>query len=284
MINYYLLTKPGIIMGNLVTMFAGFLLASKGHLYPGVMLGTLVGLILIIASACVLNNIIDRDIDKRMNRTKNRPLAQGKISVPNAIGYALLLAVLGNIVLYGTTNLLTLFLADLGLFIYVFLYSLWKGDTIYGTAIGSLAGALPPVIGYTAVSNRIDLGAMILFFMLVLWQMPHFFSIAILHFEDYSRAEIPVLPIVKGVRRAKLHMILYVIGFIVAAALLTLYQYTGLFYLLSALALSLAWLAICFSGFFRDDDRKWAGRMFKHSLFVINAVCIGIFIDAYYLV
>lgn len=281
MINYYLLTKPGIIMGNLVTVFAGFLLASKGQIDLVLLFGTLAGLICIIASACVLNNYIDKDLDKQMERTKKRPLVQGVVSTPKAIVFALLLGLAGNLILYGTTNLLTLALADLGLFIYVFLYSLWKGDTIYGTAIGSLAGALPPVIGYTAASNRLDLGALILFFMLVFWQMPHFFSIAIMHYDDYARAQIPVLPIEKGLFRAKVHMAFYIAGFVFAAALLTRYHYTGVLYLVGATAIGALWLCLCVSGFFSRNPRLWASRMFTLSLLMINVVCLGIFVDTY---
>ena len=118
------------------------------------------------------------------------------------------LGLLGNFILFLYTNLLTVVVADIGFFVYVVLYSFWKCHTIYGTAIGSIAGAIPPVVGYCAVSNHFDIGALILFIMLVLWQMPHFFSIAMYHFNDYKAAEIPVLPVKKGALRTKIHMVL----------------------------------------------------------------------------
>src|SRR5476651_1141745 len=111
-----------------------------------------------------------------MERTKNRALVKGLISGRNAISFAIFLAILGNLTLLLYTNLLTVFVAGVGFFVYVVLYSLWKCRTIYGTAIGSVAGAIPPVVGYCAVSNHLDAGSLILFAMLVLWQMPHFFS------------------------------------------------------------------------------------------------------------
>lgn len=272
MINYYLITKPGIVMGNLVTLFAGFLLASRGGIDWKLLFVTLLALSCIVACACVLNNILDRDLDRKMSRTKERPLVQGKIKTWQALVFALFLGLLGNALFYFGTNLLTTLLANLGLFIYIVLYTLWKGSTIYGTAIGSIAGALPPVIGYTAVKNEIDLGALLLFFALILWQMPHFFSIAIYRFDDYSRAKIPVLPIEKGMLRTKVHMTLYIIGFIVVSALLPMNH-------LLIGAVGLAWLALCVAGFNCGDDHLWGRRMFRVSLLVINTLCLGIYLN-----
>lgn len=279
MINYYLLTKPGIILGNLITLAAGFLLASKGQIDLWLFSVTLLGLALIIASACVFNNYIDRNIDKKMDRTKNRALAKGKVSSLNAICYAALLGILGTLVLSLYTNLLTVLIAGVGFFVYVVLYSFWKCHTIYGTAIGSIAGAIPPVVGYCAVSNQLDIGALILFAMLVLWQMPHFFSIALLHLEDYSRAGIPVLPVEKGVLRTKIHMVIYIVGFIIAATLLTVFDYTGYLYLLVALSVSLAWLYTCIKGFNSLNTQRWSNKMFRLSLWTINAICLVILFE-----
>lgn len=279
MINYYLLTKPGIIMGNLITLVAGFLLASKGTLDLRLFLATLLGLALIIASACVFNNYIDRQIDRKMKRTKERPLVTGSISVSNAIIFAILLGILGYALLFLYTNILTVIVASVGFFVYVFLYSLWKCRTIYGTAIGSIAGAVPPVVGYCAASNRFDMGALILFAMLVLWQMPHFFAIAIYHFDDYTAAEIPVLPIKKGMMITKIHMVLYIIGFILTAVLLTFFDYTGYLYLIVTACLGLAWLGLCIKGFQSNNDQLWGRRMFHLSLVLITTICFVIPFD-----
>ncbi len=279
MINYYLLTKPGIIMGNLFTVAAGFLLASKGEMNFPLFLATLLGLAGIVASACVFNNYIDRQVDKKMERTKDRPLAQGRISKRDALLFATLLGMLGFWLLFVYTNLLTLALAATGFFIYVVLYSFWKGHTIYGTAIGSLAGAMPPVIGYCAVSQHLDRGAFVLFFMLVLWQMPHFFSIALLHFNDYVKARIPVLPVEKGVWRTKIHMVLYIAAFILTAMMLTFFNYTGYFYLWIVLGISSSWLILGVKGFKSENDQLWGQQMFRLSLLVIAAVCLVIPFD-----
>lgn len=279
MINYYLLTKPGIILGNLITFAAGFLLASKGVINFWLFFATLTGLAFIMASACVFNNYIDRQIDKKMERTKNRALVTGLISGKRAIFFAIFLGILGALLLFLTTNLLTLLVAAIGFFVYVILYSLWKCHTIYGTAIGSIAGAIPPVVGYCAVSNHFDLGALILFTMLVLWQMPHFFAIALFHFEDYVAAEIPVLPIKRGVFKAKIHMLLYIIGFIFAATLLTFFNYTGYLYLTLALSIGFLWLSLCLKGFKSDNHQLWGRQMFLLSLLMICSICFVIPFD-----
>lgn len=272
MINYYLLTKPGIILGNLVTVAAGFLLASKGVMHVQLFCATLLGLALIMASACVFNNYIDRQVDQKMKRTKNRILVKKLISGRNAIFFAILLGALGILILLSYTNLLTVFVASVGFFVYVVLYSFWKCHTIYGTAIGSIAGAVPPVVGYCAVSNHFDTGALILFAMLVLWQMPHFFAIAFFHFDDYVAANIPVLPVIKGARKTKIHMVLYILGFILAAAMLTFFNYTGYVYLIVATSLGLVWLGLCLKGFKSDNNQLWGQQMFRLSLLIIASL------------
>lgn len=279
MINYYLITKPGIILGNLITVAAGFLLASKGAIDFPLFFATLMGLTFIMASACVLNNYIDRQVDKKMERTKNRALVIGLISGRNAIFFAMILGIIGNSILFLYTNLLTVLVAAIGFFVYVILYSLWKCRTIYGTAIGSIAGAVPPVVGYCAVSNHFDAGALILFTMLVLWQMPHFFAIALFHFDDYVAAGIPVLPVKKGMLKTKIHMLLYIIGFIFTSMLLTFFNYTGYVYLIVAMSVGAAWLWLAVKGFSSENNQIWGYRMFRLSLLLITSICFVIPFD-----
>jgi len=279
MINYYLLTKPGIILGNLITVGAGFILASQGIINLWLFFATLIGLSLVIASACVFNNYIDRQIDQKMERTKNRPLVKGLISGRNAILFAIVLGLAGNLVLLLYTNLLTVFIACLGFFVYVVVYSMWKSRTIYGTAIGSISGGVPPLVGYCAVSNHFDVGAVILFAILVFWQMPHFFSIAVYRFDDYTAASIPVLPVKKGVDKTKRRMVLYIMGFIVSTGMLTLFGYTGYIYLMVAGVLGASWLWLCLKGFKTGNDQLWARNMFRLSLVIITALCVVIPFD-----
>jgi len=279
MINYYLITKPGIVMGNLFTVAAGFLLASRGVVYLGLFMATMLGLAFIMASACIFNNYIDRSLDLKMQRTKNRALVTGLISSKQAILFAVVLAIIGNLILFYFTNILTVAVAAIGFFVYVVLYSLWKSKTVYGTAIGSIAGAVPPVVGYCAVSNQFDLGAILLFTLLVLWQMPHFFAIAIFHYDDYKAAGIPVLPIEKGFFVTKIHMMLYIVAFIFATASLTFFNYTGYTYLAFTLLIGLSWLALSIKGFSIQNNDRWGKEMFRLSLVMIGAICLLIPLD-----
>jgi protoheme IX farnesyltransferase len=279
MINYYLLTKPGIILGNLFTVAAGFLLAAKGSIHFPLFFATLIGLSTIIASACVFNNYIDRHLDKKMERTKSRPLVKGLIPLQKALLFATFLGIVGCSILIVYTNFLTVLIASLGFFVYVILYSMWKGKTIYGTAIGSIAGAVPPLVGYCAAGNHFDMGAIILFAIMIFWQMPHFFAIAMVHFKDSSAASIPALPIQKGIYRTKWHMVCYIIAFIISCASLTWFNYTGYLYLFGAMVLGLAWLSLCLKGFKSDNNQLWARKMFHFSLVMILGLCFMIPLD-----
>ncbi len=271
--TYYLLTKPGIIMGNLITMIAGFALACTATINPVLFLQTLVGLGLVIASACVCNNYIDRHADKQMKRTKNRPTIGDVISSRSALLFALALGLIGLAILAFFANYLAAATAFLGFFIYVSMYSLLKKHTKYATLVGSISGAIPPVVGYVAVSNRLDLGALLIFAILVLWQMPHFYAIAIRHANDYEAASIPVLPVSRGIPTTKIHMLLYLIAFALTIPLLTYYGYAGYWYLAISSTLALVWLVLGIRGFKTTHDVAWARQMFIFSLITITGIC-----------
>ena len=274
--NYSLLTKPGIIMGNAVTAIAGFVLASKGAFQWSLLLTMLIGICLVIASACVYNNYIDRHHDKRMDRTKNRALAKGTISGKAALIFAALLITAGTLTLALGVNLLATAAALMGFGIYVFLYSYSKYQTIYGTLIGSVAGAMPPVVGYTAVSGRFDLAALLFFGVVVLWQMPHFYSISIRRLKDYKAAGVPILPLKRGIMKTKIQMFFYIMGFIGATLLLTAFNYTGYGFMAIASFLGLCWLILCIRGMKTEDHTLGAKKMFRFSLIVIMGVSFAI--------
>lgn len=263
-------------MGNAITAAGGFALASKGHLDFWLFLATIMGLSFVIASACVFNNYIDRNIDAKMKRTQNRALVTGLISMQNAIVFAIVLGLIGISILASYIPLLAVLIAMAGFCIYVVLYSLSKHLTIHGTMIGSFAGATPPIVGYCAVSDRFDTGALILFMMVALWQMPHFFAIAMYRLDDYAAASIPVMPIKKGMYTTKIHMLLYVIAFMITASMLTFFGYTGYGYLAVAGSLGLAWIWLCLKGFKSENDKLWARTMFRFSLVIITALCITV--------
>jgi len=282
MIKQYLqVTKPGIIFGNLISVIGGFLLASKGSIDFRLFFVSLIGVSLVVASGCVYNNVIDRDIDHKMERTKNRVLVKGLISTKVSLAYATLLGIAGFAVLYFGANPLAMWLAVMGFVVYVGVYSLYmKRNSVYGTLIGSLSGAAPPVIGYCAVTGSFDAGALILLAIFSLWQMPHSYAIAIFRFKDYQAANIPVLPVVKGISVAKNHITLYIVAFMVATLMLSLGGYAGYKYLVVAAAVSLWWLGMALSGYkSENDDRVWARKLFVFSIVAITALSVMMSVD-----
>jgi protoheme IX farnesyltransferase len=277
--KYYQLAKPGIIFGNVVTAAAGFLLAAKGHVDLSLFFATLFGLSCVIGSACAFNNYIDRKTDKKMARTRKRALVQGTISPRNALVFATALSLIGFLTLALYTNFLATAVALTGFLFYVAVYSHLKYRTVYGTVIGSISGAAPPVVGYCAVSHHLDLGAGILFILLVLWQMPHFFAIAMVRIKDYTAASIPVLPVKRGVQVTKIRMLLYVIAFLITAPMLTIFGYTGYAYGFVAAILGAIWLGLSIQGFKAPSDQQWARHMFLFSLVTIITLSITISLD-----
>ena len=270
------ITKPGIIFGNAVTVLGGYFLGSQTHINVWLLLATLLGMSLIIASGCVFNNYIDRDIDRLMERTKDRVMVRGLISPNIAITYGFLLGVLGFTVLYLMTNPLTLIIAFIGLFIYVGSYSLWlKRRSTLGTVIGGIAGAVPPVAGYCAVTNRFDAGAIILFLILFFWQMPHFYAISIYRLKDFSAASIPILPLKKNIPYTKISMLIYIVAFIIVSVLPSLFGYAGYVYFATALCLGLIWFYLGLQGIRSQDNKVWSRKMFLFSIINITLLCLA---------
>jgi protoheme IX farnesyltransferase len=268
--NYLLVAKPGIIFGNLISAAAGFFLASKGQIDGALLPATLIGISLVVASGCVFNNCVDRRIDQKMVRTRQRALATGLIRPSVALLYAAILGLAGLALLFAATNLLTVAIVLAGLVIYVGVYSLYlKRHSVYSALIGSLAGATPPVAGYCAVTGRFDLGAAILLSIFSLWQMPHCYAIAIFRFDDYAAAAIPVLPVKEGTTAAKNHIVGYILAFMAVTTLLTFGGYTGYSTLLVATILSLSWLYMAWSGYKAADERLWAKKVFIFSIVTI---------------
>ncbi len=280
--KYLEVTKPSIIFGNLISVTGGFFLAAKGTINYSLFITILVGVSLIIASSCVFNNYIDQDIDRMMDRTKNRPLVKKLINSNFCIVYATILGITGITLLYFNTNSLSVLVAVIGFVIYVFIYSLYmKRKSIYGTLIGSLSGAAPPIIGYCSVSEQFDFGALILLLIFSLWQMPHFYAIAIFRFKDYQSANIPVLPVVKGIYVAKTHIFLYILAFMVATIMLSIIGYVGYKYLIVVASVSLWWLGMAISGFKnKNNDDLWARKLFIFSIITITSLNIMISIDS----
>jgi protoheme IX farnesyltransferase len=278
---YYYLAKPGIIYGNAITTIAGFLLASKNSFDAWLFISTLLGISLVMASACVMNNIFDRDMDVYMDRTKDRALVTKAIPIKFAFAYGLILGLLGFKILYLLTNPIATIVAAIGFVVYVGLYTPLKRRTVHATLIGSISGAVPPVVGYCAVSGRVDLGAILLFLILAIWQMPHFYSIAIFRLNDYKSASIPVLPAKKSIYTTKIHIIFYIILYIIAAGLLTVAGFTGYIYLGIMAFAGLSWLWLALGGFRKGViDALWARKMFRFSLIVLLIFSITVSLSA----
>ena len=282
--HYYELTKSGLVFGNIVAVIAGFLLGQSiaGSGMPVAKAATLaaaiIGLGLVMASGCVFNNYLDRDIDGKMERTKRRALVMRRVSERNAIVFGTVLGVIGFFALAVFTNAIAVAVAGIGFVFYVFIYTIGtKRRSPYGTAMGAIAGATPPVVGYAAAAGRVDLAALILFFIMFTWQMPHFFAIAIRREEDYKAANVPVLPVRSGVARTKLSMAIYIVEFIAASSLLAVFGYAGPTYLAIALALGAVWFVLAVRGFGItgvEHNRRWARSMFFFSL-VVMVVLFG---------
>lgn len=274
--KFFSITKPGIIFGNIVTVSGGFLLGYQQHFNILLLLITLIGMSLIIASGCVVNNFIDKDIDKLMERTKDRVLAKGEMSGTAAMVYAIILGILGFAILYAGTNLLTVLVAFIGWVFYVIVYSLWlKRKSGLGTIVGGVAGAVPPVVGYCAVTNRFDLGAILLFLILFLWQLPHFYAIAIYRLNDYKAASIPVLPIRKGIHYTKISMLIYIAAFTLAAISLSIFDYAGYIYFAVALILGITWFCLALQGFKDQNETTWAKKVFLFSIIAITLLSLA---------
>lgn len=273
---YYHLTKPGIIRGNVMAAVAGYLVASAWRIDIGVLLATMFGTVFVIAGSCVANNIIDRNIDKVMKRTKHRALASGVISVHAAAWYASALLLLGFSMLAAWTNWLVVLIGLAGVVFYVVVYGWAKRRTSHGTLIGTISGSAPLVAGYVAARGEFDIGAWLLALVMVAWQMPHFYAIGLRRSAEYRAAGIPVLPVVKGVRRTELEIIGYIMLFTVAIVLLSLFGYTGTVFVAVMVPLSLYWLWRAVGGLARSDALKWGGQMFGLSLVVLLTLSVAL--------
>ncbi|MDP5252615.1 MULTISPECIES: heme o synthase [unclassified Vibrio] len=269
--SYLTITKPGIIIGNLISVAAGFFLAAKSESASGwLLLITMAGVACVIASGCVVNNIFDRDIDSKMSRTQHRPMVKGDINIDIAFIYSVGLLIVGTGLIYQFTNPLSAVVVLLGYIFYVFFYTMWyKRTSVYGTLIGSISGAIPPLVGYLAVTNYISLEAIILFALFCIWQMPHSYAIAMFRMQDYQQANVPVLPIVCGIEKARKHMQAYVVLFSVLSLALYAFGHAGFEFLAVAALLCFMWLKVTFRRIKEGNYIAWSKTVFKMSLVIV---------------
>ncbi|MGF9908693.1 heme o synthase [Brevibacillus porteri] len=261
--------KTGIIKSNLIPMFAGLTLALYTYQFslidklPEILFAT-IGSILIMGAAGAFNNVYDRDIDSVMERTKNRPTVTGEISTKTVLWLASLMTIFGLVALILATPLAAI-MGFLGLFFYVVPYTMWtKRRTVYNTEVGSISGAMPPLIGWAAIHPDITHPAILgLFIIMVIWQMPHFYAIAIRKHDEYKAAGVPMLPVVKGARRTYIQTNVYLV-ILIASSFLFWSLSAGLTFM--ALLLNILWLVLSVFGYRKMDSQKWSKTMFIYSL------------------
>lgn len=280
--GYYELTKPGVLYGNAITSVAGFLFASRGNINVGLLFAVTFGSTAIIASACVINNYLDQDIDRIMSRTKDRPLITGAVKPRNALIFGIFLAILGLGILITYTSWLVVAIGVVGFIVYVFLYgALSKRKSVHGTLVGSVSGAVPILAGYVAALGSIDVGAWLVFVILFLWQLPEFYSIAIYRQKEYRAAAIPVISVVRGIEHTKRMIFVYTTLFVLATLGLFAFGYTGYTYLVIMSLLGIRWLIIGLQAFRTHDTDAWARHMFRFSLIILLSFSGLIAIEAY---
>lgn len=278
--NYWLVMKPWIVFANLISAAAGFFLAAQGRIDLAIFFPTMIGISCIVASGCVFNNYIDRNIDLQMDRTRHRALANQRIPLCLALAYAATLGTTGVTILLLKTNALSTSIAVLGFAVYVCVYSLYlKRNSIYSTVVGSLAGAAPPLAAYCCVRNQLDLEAIILLAIFSLWQIPHSYAITIFRYDDYAAAAIPVMPVKSSIHTTKKLIIYHIAAFILTAQMLTVFGYTGYAYFIVVTAFGLYWLYTACLGYKASADRIIARKLYIFSIITIFMLSVMMSID-----
>ncbi len=249
--DYIILTKPGIVILVLITTLTGMYFAKRGMPDGLLVFWTLLGTGLSSAGAATLNQYFERDIDSLMTRTKNRPLPLGNISPNNALIFGIFLTIGGIIIHLTFVNELSAFLTAIASFVYVVIYTIaLKRRSPVATEIGGISGALPPVIGYAAVLNNINIEALILFIIMFLWQPPHFWVLAIKYYQDYKLAGIPTLPVAKGISEAKMKTLVYTASLFPVSIMPAILGMAGSMYFYSAVVLSMVYIVLTLRFFF----------------------------------
>jgi len=280
--SYLQLIKPGITISNTMTALAGYILATSQFGFDwSTMFGVVFGVAFVIASASVTNNMLDRDLDLKMQRTRGREIASGHISLVAAALYAALLGLVGFGVLLTFTNQLTLLFGVIAFVWYVVIYGLAKRTTPFSTIIGGVCGALPPLAGYVAGAGVIDAVAWTLFGLLMVWQLPHFYAIAIFRRSDYKKAGLPIWSVSYGTTSTKAQILFWVFVFVLLAPVPTILGATGYVYLVTILGVSVYWLYQGAQNYPKLDDVAWAKKMFGISLIVLLVLCAGISLGGY---
>jgi heme o synthase len=279
--DYYQLTKPGVVQLLVFTAIVGMFLATPGMVPLAPLVFGSVGIALAAASAAVINQVLDQRIDAQMARTRSRPLPTGRISERDALGFALGLGLAGLGVLALLVNALTAALTFLSLIGYAVIYTVYlKRATPQNIVIGGAAGAAPPVLGWTAVTNEVSGYALLLFLIIFMWTPPHFWALAIARRADYAQARIPMLPVTHGEAFTKSFVLYYTVLLFIITLLPYLTGMSGPLYLLGAVTLGCGFLYYAVQ-LKVDGDRNTAMRTFSYSISYLVALFGFLLIDHY---
>ena len=280
-VDFYEITKPRIALLVLVTTFVGMWVASSGSAGILLIFLTLLGTGLASAASGTFNNYVDREIDQRMARTRNRALPAKRLRPQQALWFGFVLTIAAFLILYYGANALTAWLTMLTIFFYVVIYTIWlKRHSSLCTEIGGVAGALPPVIGWTAVTNEITWPAVLLFTLIFLWQPPHFWALALVRANEYKEANIPMLPVVSGVRPTKLRMLLYTVALIPATVAMYTQGLLGMPLLIASLGFGFTYLALTIDFARKPVTVQSARRLFGFSILYLLGLFTLIFVDS----
>ena len=277
--SYYELCKPNVVYMMLICAFVGMLLAEESVSSFGYLFVSLTGIACCAASAAAVNQVIDRNTDASMTRTDQRPLPQGELSPTHASVFALIIGILGALILYLYVNTLTIILTLASLVGYAFIYTVYlKRATPQNIVIGGLAGAAPPLLGWSSISNSIDPHALLLVLIIFVWTPPHFWALAIYRKDEYAKESIPMLPVTHGVTFTKLQIVLYTIILFIVSMLPYVVLMSGEIYLFSALILSTIFLYYSINLYFSNDDED-AMKTFQFSIYYIFLIFLALLID-----
>jgi protoheme IX farnesyltransferase len=279
--SYYQALKPERTYANVMTTAAGFFFASKWQLDIGLLAATLAGTTLVVLSACAVNNCTDRAIDAKMPRTRKRGTVTGQVPVRSLAILAAILGLVGFWLLLKYVNMLTFYLGVIAYIDYVICYAWSKRHTPWSTLIGTVSGAVPLVAGYTAVTNRFDMTALLLGLIMVFWQMVHFYAIAVFRREDYRAGNVPVWSLRYGNRNTQYWMIAYTVLYMAALVALVAIGSASLLFGVVIGGFGLYWLYRGFSGLNSLNEAAWARGMFGFSLVTLLVLSVALSVDSF---
>jgi protoheme IX farnesyltransferase len=282
--SYYHLCKPNVVFMMLITSLIGSLLATNGSNFnPLLILISLIGIGLCAASAAAINQVVDQKVDANMSRTSERPIPQGEISSSKAISFAIVIGLIGYAILYIYVNVLTAYLTIASLIGYAIIYTVFlKRATPQNIVIGGLAGAAPPLLGWSSITGSIDPNALLLVLIIFAWTPPHFWALAIHRKDEYAKENIPMLPVTHGISFTKLQIILYTIIMLLVSLFPYFVMMSGVFYLFSALVLGSIFLWYAFR-LYGDDSNSLAMPTFQYSIYYIFLIFLALLIDHFML-